>query len=105
MRVVVQFHEQVRDDLDEWLVGRAVEENDRRLLVRVYMQELVRVLRETEGAGPGAVRLTGVYPKTYTWRYTSEVEITYQVRHTGQGFLRPKLLRVVVTECRLVFAE
>jgi hypothetical protein len=104
MRVVVQFHSQVQDELERWLAGDD-EGPERRALVRVYVDELVNRLRESRGKGPGAVLINRADPRLYRWQYTGEVELVYEVRLEGQGFFRPDLLRIIVTQIRLRSAE
>jgi hypothetical protein len=105
MRVVVELHRQVRDDLVRWLVGRETDHTNRSMLVRVYLDELLRVLEETAGQPLGCVRVGTGEPQFYRWQYTDEVRIAYQIRTQRQGFLREISLRIIVTEILLEPAE
>jgi len=105
MRVVVELHRQVREDLERWLVGREADHTNRSMLVRVYLDELIRVLEETAGQPLGCIRMESGEPQSYRWQYTDEVQIGYQVRTQRQGLLRKLSVRIIVTEILLEPAE
>lgn len=104
MRVSVQFHERVADDLDRWLAGDQPDDAERAALVRLYVEELVRRLTEAGGVPPGAVRLGRAEPAAYRWRYTGEAVIEFQVRDEPGRFFQSRRVRVIVTRIRLVTA-
>ena len=101
MRVVVQFHSQVEEDLNRWLVGTEPDDQNRRMLVRVYLDELSRVLQTTAGQPPDATRLSAAGPHRFRWQYTREAEITYIIRTEPARFLRSRETRIIVTAIRL----
>lgn len=105
MPVVVQFHTQVEDDLDRWLEGREPDDENRRALVRVYVDELIRVLGTTAGQPPGAIRVNSTEPRRYEWVYTGELTVDYEVRTPPRRRFGFGTVRVIVTQIRPRSAE
>jgi hypothetical protein len=105
MRVTVEFHRQVEDDLRQWLTADQPNNMSRQAFVPVFIDELKRILAETRGKAPGAVLNTSSDPRVYSWRYTGELQIVYEVRFEPGKFLRPGHLRIIITELLLESAE
>lgn len=101
MQIDVQFHRNVTDDLRRWATGGDGADDVREGLVQVFVDELVRVLTETAGEPPGAVRVNTSEPRVYSWTYTGEVTLTYEVRTPVRRLFRFGPVRIIVREIRL----
>lgn len=66
MNVEVQFHRQVEADLERWLTG-GEDDEDRLKMVRVYLDEMIRTLKDAVGQVPRAIRIGYGPPHRFRW--------------------------------------
>lgn len=87
MRVTVQIQEQVAADMAEWVMTPPGSPDDRQLLLRHYLTDIMSRLTEYEGVPPEAVQVTGVRPPLYWWQYSNDLWVQYAVRDQGRWLI------------------
>jgi hypothetical protein len=99
MHVRVSIHRSAENDLRAW-VHREAEDEEREALIRLFVEELVRVLETQGGQIPAAERVGTGTPPVYWWRYTGEIGVQFLVRDERRTLFRGSRRRVIVTGFR-----
>lgn len=94
MRVTVRIHEDMAADMAAWVLLPPGPASDRRLLLRLFLDDILDRLERHRGRPPGAVRYPGWEPPLFEWAYSPDLWVRYAVRDEGRLWWRA--LRITV---------
>jgi hypothetical protein len=102
MRVIVRFHEDCNADIRAWLTRLPGSIEDRRMMVRVVLEEVKRELARTAGWPDGTVLKEVPVPANYWWKISNTCWVRYKVTDAG-SFLggRTRTIEIIGLEAEL----
>jgi hypothetical protein len=103
VRVQIRWHEDTRPALEGWIDEMSQDDDERRILVELFIAEVEGQLRRTEGTPRDAFPVPGVRPSLWRWMYYPDLWLEYAIRDQPRHWsdlVRGRLRRVTILRIR-----
>ena len=108
MRTQIRWHEETRPALEDWIDEMAQDDDDRRVLVELFISEAESELSRSEGAPRAAFQVAGTRPSLWWWMYYADLWLQYAVRDEPRHWsdlIRGRLRKITILRIRRLAPE